>query len=112
MKITSFYYHEYSDGKIPNPKIAYSGVTVEVGQDDAGINDFDAAYFFHVATIGYIKSNNFQLKKDFVTLKSLIIVSRFEDAIVRAALQGILDKISEYGIFDALDYPLYKQMGS
>ena len=112
MKLSAFYYHEYPDGNVPDPEVAYSGVTAEIGGENASLSEFDAAYFFHVATIGYLKSGKFQLGKDFVALRSLIIVRRFEDAIIRAALESILDNMSSYGLFDAMDYPLDQLMGS
>lgn len=93
MKITSFYYLAYPDSSPPDELLAASEVYLEVSEAEASIDNFDFTYSIHVYTIGFIRQ---QLKeKPFFLCRSAIVVDRFEDSIIKAALESILPRIDE-----------------
>ncbi|HEX9757742.1 MAG TPA: hypothetical protein VGB26_08060 [Nitrospiria bacterium] len=77
---------------------AESEVYVEVGGEDATTESFDSTFSFQVYTWGYIEKQFQNKKLKYLVAKSVKIVDRFNDAIIRAAIESVLDRIGEYGI--------------
>lgn len=96
MKITSFYYIEYPDCLPPDPMIARSEVYVEVAFQNGDLEHFDETYSIIICTIEFIRQH---LKsKCFYATRSLIIVEKFEDKVIKQALEAILPDIESIGI--------------
>ncbi|MET0514469.1 MAG: hypothetical protein ABW047_03950 [Nitrospiraceae bacterium] len=53
---------------------------------------------FKLYTVGYLSQLFREGGEEFLIGKSVIIVEKFEDQIVRAAIESILDSIADYGI--------------
>jgi hypothetical protein len=96
VKITSFYFLAYPDCSPPDPLFAASEVYVEVAFSEGTLSAFDATYAFNVCTLMYAKKH--LETHSFLLLPSLIIVSRFEDNIVKQALEAVLPDIDSLGI--------------
>ena len=98
MKITSFYYLNYPDRMPENPRNAASEVYVEVGDSHATQNQFAFTYAFKVYTIDYIKNEIFRKGGPFLVDRSVIIVDRFDDKLIKTAIESVLSNIDYYGI--------------
>lgn len=97
-KIVSYYYLSYPDD-LPKDKLcAATEVYVEVGDQNATPAHFDSTFAFQIYTIGYIQEQLCAKKVSFLVDRSVIIVERFEDQIIRGALESILPVIEQYGI--------------
>lgn len=91
MKITSFYYLSYPDSSPPDPLVASSEVYVEVSEGEGDINSFDFTYSIHVFTVEYIRRQ--LTTQPFVLARSAIVIERFEDSAIKAALELLLPVI-------------------
>lgn len=91
MKITTFYYLSYPNSEPADELVASSEVYVEVSATGGDNRSFDDTYALFVHTVGYIQSrvDKFQ---HFTTCPALI-VERFNDVSIRAALEAILPGI-------------------
>jgi hypothetical protein len=69
-----------------------SEVYVEVAEN-GDIHHFDSTYALTVCTVGFLKK--FLETHPYYSARSLIVVERFEDQVVRAALEAILPSIEE-----------------
>ncbi len=95
-KITSFYYLNYPDN-LPEDRLdAYSEVYIEIGNENSTTNVFEETFAFHVYTQRRV--NSLIEKNRFAMLKAAIVVDRFEDSVIEAAIDTILENIEEYGI--------------
>jgi hypothetical protein len=97
-KIVNFYYLKYPDDRPPNPDMAESEVYVEVGDRDTTQEHFDSTYAFHVYTVSYLSQLLRSPGKGFLIDRAVIVVERFEDALIRAAIESIIESIADYGI--------------
>ena len=93
MKITAFYYMDHAD--LPeDPLVAESEARVEVGGPESTLHDFYYTYALNICTIEFVRR---QLEKDgFFFRRSLIIVKRFEDSTIKAAIETILPIIDDF----------------
>lgn len=97
MKITGFYYLAYPDCEPVDPLVAASEVYVEVALDDGGsLEQFDATYAVWVLTTGYLAA--VVEAEGFYAGRSVIVVERFEDDVIRRALETVLPVIDRVGI--------------
>jgi hypothetical protein len=98
LRVTAFYYHRYG-GELPaDPENAADTMTVEVGGPDSTIDCFDSRYHFVVVTRQYLRRCSSLLEgRDHRFIRSLLIVDRFEDDIIRRAIEAILPEIEFYG---------------
>ena len=93
MKITSFYYLAYPDSLPVDESVATSEVYVEVAETEGSISAFDFTYSIYVHTVGYIQ---LQVKnKTFFCTRPAIVVDRFDDSSIKAALEAILPTIGQ-----------------
>ena len=93
MKITSFYYLAYPDSSPLDASVAESEVYFEVSETEGSTDSFDFTYSIHVCTVGFVRQ---QLGKlPFFLARSMVIVERFEDSIIKVALESILPRIDE-----------------
>lgn len=95
-KIKAIYYLNYPDGFLPDPEDAASGVRVEVGGEDSGF-DFDHCYSIEVVTIKHLSRTLQEHGHHFLAIRSMLIVSRFDDTLIINALEDILRDIERYG---------------
>jgi hypothetical protein len=95
-KIKAIYYLNYPDGFLPDPEDAASEIRVEVGDEDSGF-DFDHCYSIEVVTIRHLSRTLQEHGHHFLPVRSILIVSRFEDALILDAIEGILEDIESYG---------------
>ena|ERR1022692_3758319 len=92
MTITAFYYLQYPDCLPADPLLGVSEVYVEVAEN-GDIHNFDSTYALTICTIGFLKQHLETHR--YYSSRSLIIVDRFEDQVIRAALEAILPRIDE-----------------
>jgi hypothetical protein len=93
MRITSFYYLAYPDSLPLDPLVAANEVYLEVSEVEGSINDFDFTYSIHIYTVGFIQQ---QVKaKSFFCTRPAIVVDRFDDSSIKAALEAILPQMDE-----------------
>ncbi|MDX1964630.1 MAG: hypothetical protein SFX18_15880 [Pirellulales bacterium] len=96
MMITSFYYLSYPDSLPTDELVAASEVYVEVSETEGSIEHFDHTYAIQVCTIEYIRQ---QLGNQLCFYaKSIIVVERFSDDVIKLALESVLSKIDEIAI--------------
>ena len=93
MKITAFYYLQYPDCLPADPLLAVSEVYVEVAEN-GDIQNFGSTYALTICTVGFLKQH--LETHPYFSSRSLIVVERFEDQVIRAALEAILPRIAEF----------------
>jgi len=96
MKITAFYYLQYPDSLPVDPSVAASEVYVEIASDDGDIAHFDQTYSLTVCTMDYIR----QYLNSHCSFagRSVVVVKRFDDDTIRAALESVLPQIETIGL--------------
>jgi len=92
MKITAFYYLQYPDRLPADPLFAVSEVYVEVAEN-GDIDNFDFTYAITICTVAFLKRH--LETHPYYSSPSLIVVERFEDQVIREALEAILPSIDE-----------------
>jgi hypothetical protein len=97
IKISALYFLSYPDRLPENPDIASSEMRVEVGEGNPTIEAFDQCYAFTVYTLGFLEKELQTGKKPYVIDNSVIIVPRFDVAVIRQAVESILDDLDHYG---------------
>ncbi len=73
--------------------MAASEVYVEVAVQDGSTDYFDFTYSLTVCTIGFL--NRFLESHSYYAARSLVIVERFDDKVVKDTLEAILPRIDE-----------------
>jgi hypothetical protein len=96
MKITSFYYLAYPDCSPVDPLVAVSEVYVEVANQDGSIDKFDFTYALTVCTVGFLE--RYLETHPYYSCRSIVVVERFDDNVIKSALEAILPNIEEFGI--------------
>ena len=96
MIINSFYYLAYPDSDPADELIASSEVYVEVSGTGGSTESFDDTYSLFVHTVGYIQL--IIAKNKYFAMSRSLVVERFNDAAVRAALEAILPSIDSIAI--------------
>ena len=97
MKISAIYCLDYPDGHPKNPLIARGEIRVEVGEGKPTIEAFDSTYSFTVYTIEFLQQE-LQVGRKYVIDRATIIVERFDQAVIREAIESILDKLDCFGV--------------
>jgi hypothetical protein len=98
LRISAFYYYRYGSDLPADPGNAADTMTVEVGGPDSTIDCFDTSYHFVVVTRQYLqRCPSFLQGREHRFFRSLLIVDRFEDDIIRRAIEAILPDIGFYG---------------
>lgn len=92
MKIAAFYYLQYPDCLPADPLLAVSEVYVEVAEN-GDIDNFDFTYTLTICTVAFLKQH--LETHPYYSSRSLLVVERFEDQVIRAALEAILPSIDE-----------------
>lgn len=98
MKISALYFLNYPNKLPENPAIACSELRVEVGESNPTIEAFDHTYAFTVYTVGYLENAFRSERKPYIIDQAAIIVPTFDVAIIKKAVESILDKLDEYGV--------------
>jgi len=96
MKLCSYYYLAYPDCSPADPLVAASEVYVEVAREDGSIENFDSTYAVTVCTVGFLRDH--LRKHPNYAARSLIVVDRFEDAMIREALEAQLPNLEAFAI--------------
>lgn len=94
-KLKNIYYLSYPDCSPADPKNAHSEVRIEVGTEDSQY-DFEACYSIEVVTIDSLCQRLRQKVGGALPIRSALVISRFEDAIIIEAIEDILDEIDQF----------------
>lgn len=95
-KITAIYYLAYPDGPPPDLADAESEVRIEVGDENSSLNDFVSTYSLHVVTLGRLSQH---MREDgWVCVQHALVVDRFDDQGILAAVESILPRIEELAL--------------
>ena len=76
--------------------VAASEVYVEVAIQDGTTESFDFMYALTICTVGFLKQ--YLEECPFYAQRSLIVVNRFDDQIIKDALEAILPNIDSLAI--------------
>jgi hypothetical protein len=95
MKVSAFYYLQYPDDTPANPRDAATEMYVEVGGENADIQNFDKTFSFHVYTVENLR--RVVAEHGFVASRSMIVVNELTDEAIRGALEKIVDNIEKLG---------------
>jgi hypothetical protein len=98
VKISALYFLNYPDRLPENPDIASSEMRVEVGAGNPTVAAFDQCHAFTVYTLGFLEKELQTGKKPYLIDNSVIIVTRFDVAVIRQAVESILNDIDRYGV--------------
>jgi hypothetical protein len=98
LKITAFYYLAYPDTVPEDEYEAGSETYVEIGQEGSRHADFLITVSVFVCTPKYIYSLLSNLESGSIYLRNVIIVGRFNDEIIRAALNAHFEDLKKEGM--------------
>ena len=96
MKITALYYLQYPDCSPADPTLAASEVYVETASNEGDTDHFDETYSVMICTANFIKKH--LVSHQYYCGRSVIVVERFEDSVIRNALESLLPRISEFAV--------------
>jgi hypothetical protein len=98
MKISALYFLNYPNKPPENPEIACSELRVEVGESNPTIEAFDHTFAFTVYTIGFLENELRSKGRLFIIDRAAIIVSTFDVAVIRKAVESVLNELDQYGM--------------
>ena len=96
-KITSLYYLSYPNCSPANPLDAATEAYVEIGGPDSTSDHFEETFAFQIYTLGYLQRVIQREGRRFAVDRSVIIVDRLDDELIREAIESILDYIENLG---------------
>ena len=97
-QIKSIIYEGYGGKDLPaDPEVVDTRIYVRVGEEQSPL-DYEHQYTFRLMTLRAIHQLALAPSERYRHLRSLIIIDRFEYAVVQAAVEAILPEIEFYGI--------------
>ncbi len=96
MNLSAFYYLSYPDSNPLDALVASSEVYVEVSEGEGDVNQFDDTYSIFVHTVGYLRTK--VAAGDYYLTGPALIVERFDDASIKAALTALLPQIARIAV--------------